>query len=481
MAGPGNILIRVGADAGQAIRELRSVNKPLSDVQSRGERMSAGVQRAAVPAAAALVALGYAGMKAAKAAAEDESAQTKLAGALERTAGATKTQIAGAESYITALSTSVGVADDELRPALAQLASATGDVETAQSRLKLALDISAQSGKPLATVTKALAGAEDGRTASLGKLVPGMDQAILKSKDMSAITGELNEKVGGAAAEAAGTAEGQYRVLQVRLGELQEGLGAALLPAIGLLVTALGKATAFATEHQTAAKILIGTFAALAGVIIAANVALKLHAAATTIATVAKKAAAAASKAWAFAQVLLNIALSANPIGLIVIAIAALVAGIVIAWRKSDAFRNAIKDLWQLFKLTPLGFVISLADDLVRSFDDVIAAIQDVIGWLGKIKVPSLGGVLSHVPGFLPAPGGAAARALRAGGPLGAGPLSASPRSLGSSSGGGSLGGAMITINVYGATDPEGTARTIRRTLRSFERRQGGLALVTAP
>ena len=50
------------------------------------------------------------------------------------------------------------------------------------------------------------------------------------------------------------------------------------------------------------------------------------------------------------AQWLLNAAMSANPIGLIVIAIAALVAAFVALWNKSEAFRNFWIGLWENIK-----------------------------------------------------------------------------------------------------------------------------------
>lgn len=57
---------------------------------------------------------------------------------------------------------------------------------------------------------------------------------------------------------------------------------------------------------------------------------------------VQQKIVAAASKAWAAAQWLLNAAMTANPIGLVVLAIVALVAIIVIAWKRSDTFRAIV-------------------------------------------------------------------------------------------------------------------------------------------
>ena len=95
---------------------------------SRSEKMGAGLKKAALPAAAALGAIGVAAVGAAKAAMEDAAAQEHLAGVLERTTGATDAQIAATEDWISKTALATGVADDELRPALEKIATATGDV-----------------------------------------------------------------------------------------------------------------------------------------------------------------------------------------------------------------------------------------------------------------------------------------------------------------------------------------------------------------
>lgn len=69
-----------------------------------------------------------------------------------------------------------------------------------------------------------------------------------------------------------------------------------------------------------------------------------------TIALIAQKAALVAStvaqKAAAAAQWLLNAAMSANPIGIVITAITALVAAFVALWNKSEGFRNFWIGLW---------------------------------------------------------------------------------------------------------------------------------------
>lgn len=503
MAGPGNILIKVGADAGQAVRELSTVNGALSDTMTHSEKMSAGLKKAALPAAAALGAIGFAALGAAKAAAEDAAAQDHLAGMLERTTGATAEQLKANEDWIASVSRSTGVADDELRPALEKLAGATGDITKAQADLKAAMDISAASGKDLQTVSAAIAKAHTGSTAALSKLIPGLSEASKKSKDFTTIMEELQQKTGGAAGQAAETSAGQFKVFSNQMAELQETLGAALLPVLAAVMPILQHLGDIAANNATAIQILVGVVAALAAGILIANAALKAYEAVTIIVK-------AATAAWTAAQWLLNAALDANPIGLVALALAGLVTALVIAYKKSETFRdivdaalnvvkgtveglasafsgiyNAAKTAfdwivahWQiaLFAFGPIGVAISLIithfdelkaaalvvkDVVVGVFDAIWGAISRVAQAIGDL-VEAIKNIPSHIhlpdlPGPLMAPAPAIASAsLRRGG-----------RGVTVSPSGG------LVINVYGAVDPEGTARAIRRILSSSDRRLG--------
>mgnify|MGYP003116006290 CR=1 FL=1 len=71
------------------------------------------------------------------------------------------------------------------------------------------------------------------------------------------------------------------------------------------------------------------------------------HTAATVASKAAAVAVAAAQKIWAAAQWALNAAMSANPIGLIIGLIAALVAGVVYAYTNFEWFRNIVDGAWQ--------------------------------------------------------------------------------------------------------------------------------------
>jgi hypothetical protein len=125
-----------------------------------------------------------------------------------------------------------GVADDNLRPALARLALSTGNVSKAQDLLSLALDISTQTGKPLEGVANALGKAYDGNTAALGRLGIGLTAAELKAMNFTQVQTKLSDLFGGAAAKNAETFQGRMDRLKVAFDEGVETIGYNLLPII---------------------------------------------------------------------------------------------------------------------------------------------------------------------------------------------------------------------------------------------------------
>lgn len=166
---------------------------------------------------------------AAKAASEDAIAQNKLALQLKTSTDASDAQIASVEKNITSMSKQTGIADDVLRPALANAARATGDVTRAQELLAIGLDTAAATGKPLNTVMAALEKAENGNTTALYKLAP----ELKKSKGG---IDDLAKSVKGAAEVSASP----FAKFKVSLDEAKETIGAAFLPVLEKLMGALG-------------------------------------------------------------------------------------------------------------------------------------------------------------------------------------------------------------------------------------------------
>jgi hypothetical protein len=219
----------------------KNLNKGSTEVEGFGGKIEKfGKVAAAAFAAAAAAAVAYAGKLAidgVKAAIADEAAQVRLAAALENATGATRDQIAAVEQQITKTALATGVADDQLRPALARLAISTSDSAEAQELLNLALDVSQATGKPLETVANALGKAYDGNTTALGKLGIGLSSAELKTMSFTDVQGKLSDLFGGAAAKNAETFQGRMDRLKVAFDEAKETIGYALLPIIEKLVS----------------------------------------------------------------------------------------------------------------------------------------------------------------------------------------------------------------------------------------------------
>lgn len=398
MAGP--IRISVLANASQAKRELQ-------DVSTVSQRVGAGFRKMALPAVAALGAIGAASFKATQAAADDEAAQVRLAQALKTAAGATTEQVAATETWIAAQGKALGVTDDELRPAIAKLATATGSVSKAQKLASLAMNISAGSGASLEQVTSALAKAQTGSTLGLKKYGVNTKTAAGETKSLAQLTEELAGKYRGAATAAAGTAAGQQKKLQVQLGELQEEIGLKLLPVLSKMAAFGLKAVAWIGQNQGKVTALVAALAVLAATVLLVNAGMKVYAAGQAIAavataafTLAQKAATAASlgtriglaalavqtavtsgvaKAAAAAQWLLNAALAANPIGLVIIAIIALVAAFVIAYKKSDTFRKIVDAAFKAVKVVVAAVVGWFRKFVPEVFAFVVAAVKGYV------------------------------------------------------------------------------------------------------
>lgn len=147
--------------------------------------------------------------------------------------------------------------------------------------------------------------------------------------------------------------------------------------------------------------------------------------AATVARTVAEKAAAAGTAVMTAGQWALNAALSANPIALIVIGVVALVAAVVLAYKKSETFRaivtgafNAVKTAatatftwvknnWPLLLAIitgPIGLAVLL---VVKKWDDIKAAVTATKKWItDRIgEVPGIvSGIATRIKNILTAP-----------------------------------------------------------------------------
>lgn len=165
-------------------RGVRAAGKDL-----KGLEKSAIFTKARV--SAALAAIAVAAKVSADAFIADEKAAAQLAATL-RNFGKGE-WIAQNEKFIASLQTSTGILDDELRPAMLRLFTATQDVGIAQKLMQKAVDISAGTGKDLQTVTEALSKALQGNRRGLLSLGTNLDAATIKSGKLSTVFDKLSK------------------------------------------------------------------------------------------------------------------------------------------------------------------------------------------------------------------------------------------------------------------------------------------------
>lgn len=116
---------------------------------------------------------------------------------------------------------------------------------------------------------------------------------------------------------------------------------------------------------------------ALAG-IAAATVAFKVAALAATAAT---QGMTLAQKAAAAAQAALNVVMNANPIGLIILAITALVTAFMLLWNNCEGFREFWINLWEKIKTTALNVANALKELPSKIYNAILGAVDKVRTW----------------------------------------------------------------------------------------------------
>jgi hypothetical protein len=280
---------------------------------------------------------------------------------LRRTTKATDAQIAANEDWISSTGVLLGVTDTELRPVLSKFAKATGSVTKAQKLATQAMDIAAATGKPLSTVTDALARAYGGNMTALGRLAPEYRKMIKDGASFEKVMSEIAKTTGGAATDAANTSAGKFKRLGVALDETKESIGAALLPALEKALPYLMK---FGEWAQKNPKLIL--------------------------------AVAAAMTVFAGTIMAVNLAMSLNPVSLIVLGIIALGAAVVYAYKKFDGFREVVDNVFGAIKWWITNVTIplfkTLMDTVKTIFNGIATLWNNSIGKI-EIKIPDIKGL----------------------------------------------------------------------------------------
>lgn len=172
------------------------------------------------------------GKSAIQAALEDQKAVASLGQTLKNV-GAEFAKVS-VNDFVNKLQLATGVSENQLRPALQQLITVTGDVYKSQDVLKVALDISAGTTKDLESVTAALSKAYMGNNTALLKLGVSIDKSKLKTMSFNDVVASLSNTYKGQASVAADTYAGKLQILNVAANEAKETIGTGLVDAIAL-------------------------------------------------------------------------------------------------------------------------------------------------------------------------------------------------------------------------------------------------------
>ena len=393
----------------QAIKEFKKL-------ETAGQKAQFLIKKAAVPATAALAGVTAVIGSAVKAAIEDQAAQASLARQIKASTKATDAQIKGVEEYISNLGQSVAIADDEARPALQALVVATKDVTKAQDLLNTAIDISAGTGKDLATVSDALAKAYAGNMRGLQALSPELKAMIKDGASLEEVLATLETNFGGAGEAAASTAAGGMKKLGIAFNETKESVGMAFLPIMEKLLPVVQKFSAWAEKNPTLLAVVIGAMGVLAVSILAVNAAMML-----------------------------------NPAIAITAGIIALGVAVVAAYKKFEGFRTVVR----LVVNGILKYVETMVNAFITGINIIIRGLNLIPGvdikTIGKIDLPSMGdggggvapGIHDSGPGMTQAPD-----------------LSSNDRGMGGST------GSTINVTVQGA-DPNAVVQALQRYVRT--------------
>lgn len=484
-----------------------SASKAFKGVAGAAEGVGKRVQGMGVLAGASALAVGAAAVKmgqdSVSAFTESETAQTKLQDAYSRFPALASGNIDAIRALGAERAKVTRFDDDATAAAAAQLAQFGLNQSQLEDMIPLVQDYAAKTGQDLPTASGKVGKALLGNTKALKELGISYKPTGDKAKDYLAIQALLSEKVGGFAEKEGKSAAGQAQILGNQFGEVQETIGGALLPGLmtlaGFAITTLIPAIQSLAQFVSDNIVVIGI---LAGVIGAAYLAVQTVTIATTLWTTAQTIASGASKVWAAGQWLLNAALTANPIGLLVVGIAALIAGLVLAWNKSETFRNVVTGVWEAVKGAALAVFSWFTDTLWPWFQDLpsnmlsaLKGLADIItapyrtafNLIASLWNNTIGGLSFTMPDWIPGIGGKGFDVpdipMLANGGIVTRPTLAligegnSPEAVIPLDGRHGFGGPQIVLNVYGPVAGPGAGRWLADEIAKARRTgRGGRA-----
>jgi len=379
----------------QILGDARDAQQAFDQTSGSAKNVEKSLGSLALPAGIALGAVTLLGKGAADAAAEAEQSF----GALESVFG---DNAEAAKELARASATSVGLATADYAQMSAVLASQLRNMgvaeeqllPTTESLIKQGADMAAMFGGTTADAVNAISSLLRGERDPIERYGVSIKESTLEAeigadrlKKMSdeqavaaktaatmAILTRQTAAAQGQFAREADTASGAQQRSTAAWENAQAALGEGLLPVMVIFAGVLATVSGFVQDNTTAVLILGGVVAGLAAAILLANAAIKAYQLAVAAWTVVTTIAKGASAAWTAVQWALNAALAANPIGLVVLAIAALVAGLVLAYQNSETFRRIVDAAFRAVGEV-VGVVVDFVVGAIRTMLDIATAV----------------------------------------------------------------------------------------------------------
>lgn len=357
-----------------------------------GASLEKGLRRAALPAAAVVAGVAAIGRQAGEAASDVEQAMGGIDAVFGASAGQVKAwsdQAAAsaglAKSEYGDLATLIGSQLKNAGTPMDQLAGKTNEL------IKLGADLSATYGGTTADAVSALSSALKGEMDPLERYGTSLNQAAIQAQMAADGTDKLTGEAGKAAkanatlalitkqtadahgkfASEADTAAGQQARATAAYENAQASLGKALLPAMTAAAGAAASLAGWLGDNADVVGPLVAVVAGLAAAILAANVVMSAWSTVVKVATAVQ---------W-----LWNAALDANPIGLVVLAVAALVAAVVLLWRKSQRFRAFVLGMWDAIKAAALAVARAISGAWSRLWGALKTAAGSVRDFFARV------------------------------------------------------------------------------------------------
>jgi len=342
--------------------------------ESNGDRFANAMRRAGTAAAAGLAVAGAAavafGVQSVRAFADAEEAQNRLAFAFEKFPALADTSIRALQDLNSALMKKTRFDDDAIASGQAVLAQFGLTGSQLRRLTPLLLDYSTRTGKDLTEAAEDLGRALLGQGRALKVLGIEFTDTGSLAGNFDQLVNDLTGSVGGLAEAAATTAAGKLEMLQNRFGEVQETIGAALMPALESLVEWLeddgmvaveGFAGWLSDEGIPAVKGFADEIARMAedGTLVPAVV--------------------GGLAAITLGMVGLNAAMYANPIGAVILLIAGLVAVVTAVVTQWDKFKLSAQNAgWAQVLLVSFTGIIGTIALFAQNWDNIWKFVQAV-------------------------------------------------------------------------------------------------------